>query len=125
MAGRSHEATTPRLRFSRAQRLTRATEIELVKRTGKRVKAGLLDVRVTASPSSCGRVGIIVPKYGRNIVERNLLRRRLRELARTKLLPVMEGEEKLAVLVRALPKAYSASFELLAGEIDGIAARIS
>ena len=113
---------TSHLKFSRAQRLTRASEIELVKRTGKRVKTGLLDVRVAASPSSCARVGVIVPKYGRLIVERNKLRRRLRELARVRLLPVLRDRD---VLIRALPQAYLASFDVLAKEVDGVVARIT
>ena len=134
-ASRSPEPTTTatatsHFRFPRAQRLARASEIELVKRTGKRVKTGLLDVRVTASPSlrssvDAGlpaRVGVIVPKYGRMIVERNRLRRRLRELVRIRLLPSLVGRD---VLIRALPQAYSASFDVLAREIDGIVARIT
>jgi ribonuclease P protein component len=92
------------------------------------VKTGVLDVRVAASPSSRAQVGVIVPKYKRTIVERNRLRRRLRELARVRLLPVLEGttDERpaRAVLIRALPVAYSASFDGLAREIDAVVARI-
>lgn len=86
------------------------------------MKTGLLDVRITASPSSCARVGVIVPKYGRLIVERNRLRRRLRELARVRLLPALRDRD---VLIRALPHAYSASFDVLAREVDGVVARIT
>ena len=122
--------------------MARASEIELVKRTGKRVKTGVLDVRVAASPSSRAQVGVIVPKYKRTIVERNKLRRRLRELVRVRLLPVLarsdvEGsaaecatEEHAtvhtarAVLIRALPTAYSATFDGLARDVDTVVARI-
>lgn len=107
------------------QRLSRAPDIEFVKRTGKRVKSGLLDVRVTVSPSSCARVGIIVPKYGHIVVERNKLRRRVREIVRIRLLPTLRLAPPTDVLVRALPRAYSASFELLEQEINGIVARLS
>lgn len=113
------------LKFSRAQRLSRAQDIELVRRTGKRVKSGLLDVRVTASPSSCARVGVIVPKYGHIIIERNRLRRRMREIVRTRMLPVLRAVPPTDVLVRALPRAYLASFDVLEREINGIVARIS
>lgn len=129
--------------------MARASEIELVKRTGKRVKTGVLDVRVAASPSSRAQVGVIVPKYKRTIVERNKLRRRLRELVRVRLLPVLarsdvEGssverptEEQgtvhtaqtaqaaRAVLIRALPTAYSATFDGLARDVDTVVARIA
>lgn len=114
--------TTSRLGFSRAQRLAHASEIELVKRTGKRVKTGLLDVRVAASPSLCARVGVIVPKYRRQIVERNKLRRRLREIIRTRMLPVMAVRD---VLIRALPQAYTASFDELTRDVDVAIARIA
>lgn len=89
------------------------------------MKSGLLDVRVTASPSSCARVGIIVPKYGHIIVERNRLRRRLREIVRVRMLPGLSLVPATDVLIRTLPKAYSASFDVLKQEIDGIVARIS
>jgi ribonuclease P protein component len=105
--------------------LSRALDIELVKRTGKRVKSGLLDVRVTASPSSSARVGIIVPKYGHIIVERNRLRRRIREIVRVRMLPLLRSVPPTDVLLRALPRAYSASFEVLQREIDEVVARIS
>jgi RNase P protein component len=126
--------------------LARASEIELVKRTGKRVKTGVLDVRIAASPSSRAQVGVIVPKYKRTIVERNKLRRRLRELVRVRLLPVLarsdvggaSGERPTeehgtvhtahtarAVLIRALPTAYSATFDGLARDVDTVVARIA
>jgi ribonuclease P protein component len=89
------------------------------------VKTGLLDVRVTASPSSCARVGIIVPKYGHIIVERNRLRRRMREIVRIRMLSALATVPPADVLLRALPRAYSASFEVLEREINGIVARIS
>lgn len=100
-------------------------DIEFVRRTGKRVKSGLLDTRVTASPSLCGRVGIIVPKYGHIIVERNRLRRRLRELVRIRMLPLLRSMPPADVLIRTLPKAYFASFEVLEREIDGIVTRLA
>lgn len=116
---------TSHLKFSRAERLSRALDIEFVKRTGKRVRSGLLDVRVTASPSLRGRVGVIVPKYGHIIVERNRLRRRLRELARVRMLPLLRSMPPTDVLIRALPRAYLASFGVLEQEIDGIVARLA
>ncbi|MDQ6737481.1 MAG: ribonuclease P protein component [Gemmatimonadota bacterium] len=116
---------TSHLKFSSAQRLSRAPDIEFVKRTGKRVKSGLMDVRVTASPSLCARVGIIVPKFGHIIVERNRLRRRIREIVRVRMLPVLQQAPPTDVLVRALPRAYSASFDVLEREIEGIVARLA
>lgn len=63
------------------------------------------------------RVAVIVAKYGRTIVERNRLRRRIRELARTRLIPTCVGVD---LVVRALPGAYDAEFERLGDEMNEI-----
>jgi ribonuclease P protein component len=77
-----------------------------------------LDARVSASLSFRARVGVVVPKYRRNIVDRNRTKRQLRELARTRILPVVEG---IDVLLRARPEAYGAKFDELAVDVDVIA----
>ena len=51
------------------------------------------------------------------VVERNRLRRRLRELARIRLIPF---HSELDVVIRSLPTAYDASFSALTKEIDEI-----
>jgi len=48
-----------------------------------------LEARVSASLLLHPRVGVVVPKHGRNIVDRNRTKRRLRELVRLRLLPVI------------------------------------
>jgi ribonuclease P protein component len=58
-----------------------------------------------------------VGKQGHTIVERNLLRRQLREAVRTKLLPVVSSMD---IVVRSLPSAYEASFQELMTEIETI-----
>ena len=71
------------------------------------------------------RVGIIVPRHKRTIVERNTLKRRLRELARTRLLPVIVPPIPPAdVVIFARPEAYAASFADLAAEVSRAAERI-
>jgi len=90
-------------------------EIEAVKRTGKRIKTGHLDVRVVASPSAFARVGIIVPKYKHTVVERNQLRRRLRELVRVRLLPYIAAYD---VVIRPWPNTYAVTFDVLAREVE-------
>jgi ribonuclease P protein component len=76
-----------------------------------------LEARASASLLLHPRVGVVVPKHSHNIVERNRVKRRLRELVRIKLLPGLQG---LDVLVRAKPEAYESSFAQLAGEIGAI-----
>jgi ribonuclease P protein component len=109
--------TPPRYPFPRTQRLSRAVDIDTAKRTGKRVKAGNLDVRIAPSPLAYARVGIVVPKYKHHVVDRNRLRRRLRELVRTRLLPVLTPCD---VLIRPFPHAYAASFDTLMCDMDRV-----
>jgi ribonuclease P protein component len=53
------------------------------------------------------RAGIVVPRYGHTIVERNRLKRRLREFVRTEWLPAAQSETPPPeILVRARPAAY-------------------
>lgn len=111
----------PGFDFPRKRRLTRASDIEAVKRAGKRVRTGLLDVRASASPLSYPRIGVVVPKYKHTGVERNRLRRRLRELMRVRLLPVIAPVD---LLVRPLPQAYGAPFAALATEVDRLCERL-
>ncbi len=60
------------------------------------------------------RVGLIVPKHRQTAVARNRLKRRLRELARTQLLPT---DLPIDVVVRARPEAYRVAFDALAADI--------
>jgi len=77
------------------------------------VRTGQIEVRYLASPLRPPRVGIIVPKYGKSAVARNTVKRRLRELVRLELLPVLATRPALDVVVRAAPSAYAASYEML------------
>jgi len=87
-------------RFPRAARIRGTKEI--------------LELFVRPSPAGRPRLAVVVPRHGRTIVERNRLRRRLREIARRDWLPraVSRGVD-LDVVVRARPAAYGASFEAL------------
>jgi ribonuclease P protein component len=69
-------------------------------------------------------VGFIVPKQKHTSVERNRLKRRLRELARTRLLPVLQGVAPMDVVVRTLPEAYGASFDTLEREMGTVVERL-
>ena len=77
-----------------------------------------LEARASTSLLLHPRVGVVVPKYRGNIVDRNRTKRRLRELARMKLLPIAG---RIDVLLRAKPEAYGATFDQLAVEVDAIA----
>jgi len=102
--------------YPRWLRLTRGSDLQKVLREGKRARTEHLEVRILASLLRHPRVGIIVPKHRHSIVERNRLKRRLREILRREILPLVPG---LAadVVVRAGPRAYEATFEMLHTEL--------
>jgi ribonuclease P protein component len=57
------------------------------------------------------RVGVVVPKHGHKNVQRNLVKRRLKEIARTILLPSLKNNNRnLDVLIRAKKRAYRSDF---------------
>ncbi|GMR14015.1 MAG: hypothetical protein BMS9Abin29_2243 [Gemmatimonadota bacterium] len=63
-----------------------------------------------------------MPKHRHRIVERNRLKRRLREIARTEVLPFLrEAGRNLDVLVRARREAYSVGYATLRAEVRGVA----
>lgn len=110
-----------RLRLPRDGRIRRAAEIRGLFRRGKRRRTDHLDVFFAPSPASRSRWGIVVPKHKHTIVERNRLKRRLRELGRTLVLPALrERELALDVMVRARREAYDASFAQLERELAGV-----
>jgi ribonuclease P protein component len=58
-----------------------------------------------------------VGKHGRTVVARNKLRRRLKELSRTTVIPDCHG---LDLMIRAFPQAYEARYDTLKAEIQEI-----
>lgn len=104
--------------------LTRTADLEAVRRQGKRSRTETLEVRHTASPLRHPRVGVIVPKHQHTAVARNLVKRRLRVLARRVLFPVLRPLPALDVVVRATSAAYRAPFVTLASDLERAASRI-
>ena len=100
--------------YPHARRVTRGAELDALRQQGRRVRTAHLDVRVAVGPAP-SRVGIVVPKHKHTAVARNRVKRRLRELARLRLLPVVPGG---AVWPRAGPEAYRASFDQLAADVE-------
>jgi ribonuclease P protein component len=81
-----------------------------------------LEARASASLLLHPRAGVIVPKHKHNIIERNRVKRRLRELVRINLLPGLQGTD---ILIRAKPEAYVSNFAQLADDIGVIAKWVS
>ena len=93
----------------------------MVKRAGRRLRTEHLDVRASDSLLSHPRVAVVVGKQGHTIIERNRLRRRLRELVRTRLLPVLGGVD---LVIRAVSTAYDATFDQLKAEMESLRSRL-
>jgi len=106
--------------FPRELRITRGAELRRLGDEGKRIRTKFLDVRYSPSPPLLAeviervRIGFIVPKLGHSAVERNRLKRRLRELARTQLSTI---PARIDVRLRAKTAAYTASFAELSVDV--------
>lgn len=101
--------------------MTREGDLEAIRLQGKRIRTALLEVRHLASPLRRPRVGVIVPRFGHTAVDRNLVKRRLREIARADVLPAMPAVD---VVIRAAPAAYRATFEELQRAVRSAVERI-
>ena len=102
----------------RSSRIHKAGEIRSLLRRGERRRTPTLDVFFMSSPVSRSRLGLIVPKHRHTIVKRNRLKRRMREVGRTEVMPrLMKAGVELDVLVRARREAYEVNFEALSVEL--------
>jgi ribonuclease P protein component len=105
-------------RFPRASRLTRRLEFEAVLRRGFRVHARYLVIQFLGQSGPSSRLGLTIPRKAGTAVVRNRLRRRLRELFRRRLRPLLsEANRGADVVVRVQPLAGAATFAELAGEM--------
>jgi len=101
-----------------SSRITRTRDIQALMRRGRRKKTSHLDVFFLSSNEDGLRVGIVVPKHHRRVVDRNRVKRRLREVCRRELLPrFKEGGVRLDLLIRARKEAYEASYRQLQREL--------
>jgi len=104
-------------RLPRGARIRSGSEIRRLLEHGKRKTTARLDVFVADAPAPHSRLGLIVPKLGRRIVDRNLLKRRLREIGRRQVLPALDATGRPTdVLIRVRARAYGSDFETLAAE---------
>jgi len=66
-------------------------------------------------------VGLIVPRFRQSAVARNRVKRRLRELSRTRILPTDVAAD---VVIRIRPEAYRAPFASLATDVDRVVTQL-
>jgi ribonuclease P protein component len=84
---------------------------------GKRRRTDHLDLFIRPSPFDHSRLAVVVPRHRHTAPQRNLLRRRLREICRRAVFPALAGPTDLAVRARAA--AYDATFDRLRAELVG------
>ena len=119
---RSQVATTRADRsehFPRSVRIRRSNEIQAILQQAKRESTRNLEIFFAAPKESFSRFGVIVPKHGQRIVDRNQLKRRLREIGRRRVIPHLSSQGREGdVLIRAARSAYRVSFAELEREIN-------
>ena len=108
-------------RYPRQARVTKGPEIRAVLARGRRVRTDAIDVYVLPTTRTRPRLGFIVPKARHSAVERNRLKRRLKEIGRVRVLGALfRACPSVDVLVRARPAAYRASWEELNVQFLGV-----
>ena len=80
------------------------------------------DVRSTATRLPYCRVAIVVPRFDRTAVARNVVKRRMRELVRQELLPKLPP---LDLVLYAFRTSYDAGFDELRAAVRDIAPQLS
>jgi ribonuclease P protein component len=101
-----------------SSRITRSRDIRALLGRGRKKKTSHLDVFFLSSGAAIPRIGLIVPKHGQRAVDRNRVKRRLREIARRELLPRLKKAGRPSdVLIRARRGAYRAKYEQLRREL--------
>jgi ribonuclease P protein component len=96
-------------------------DIQRVARQGSRVRGSNLEFSFLASALGYARVAIVVPRHGRPTVQRNRVRRVLREHIR---LQHLGSFPDVDLVVRALPGAYATTPEALRREVTDLSRRM-
>lgn len=89
------------------------------------MRTASLDVRAVASLHAFPRVGFVVPRYKHSAVDRNRVKRRLRELVRLHGLGPLQSGAPLDVVIRAFPAAYGRDSAALRSELEQALRRLT
>jgi ribonuclease P protein component len=99
-------------------RMRRSQDYATAVRRGRRAARSTLVAHLAAvEDDQPARVGFVVSRAVGGAVTRNLVRRRLRQLARERLARLEAGR---LLVVRALPRAATATNRELAADLDGV-----
>ena len=96
--------------------MRRSADFSRTVRDGARAGWRSLVVHLVPGDSGAPVVGFVVPRSVGGAVVRNRVKRRLRALVRERLGSMDSAD---AVVVRALPAAAEATFEVLGADLDG------
>lgn len=108
----------PDQRFPRSARLIKGAEFRLVLAKGGRVAGSHLSLNLLRTELASSRIGLAVPRAVGNAVVRNRLKRRLRELFRTRFRSAIDEEPgPCDLVIRARPGAGQRSQAELEVEI--------
>ncbi len=104
--------------LARENRLISADDFRSTMRTGRKVPSNHLVTYLKKDPAPGPvRFGFVVAKSVGGAVSRNLVKRRLRAVAR-ELLAEIPSTENISIVVRALEGAADATFETLKSEFQ-------
>ena len=122
VSGERHTATGHGLEsFPSGRRLRRRPEFTRVYDKGRRESGRLAVVFARPSNGQRMRLGVTVTRKAGGAVVRNLLRRRVREIFRRS--AILAGAIAHDVVVNLSPRAASAPFSELRGELERLLAR--
>ncbi|MBN2289389.1 MAG: ribonuclease P protein component [Candidatus Glassbacteria bacterium] len=107
--------------YPRKSTIRQSSEISRVIRQGRCYRDELLRINVLPQEiPAASRAAFIVPRFGRTVVKRNRLKRRLHEIMRS-CSGISLG---FLLVVRVVPEAYDVDFRELENRFSTLAARI-
>ncbi|MFQ6103964.1 MAG: ribonuclease P protein component [Candidatus Glassbacteria bacterium] len=102
-------------------RITKKADFERAKGEGVWIRGSSFDLIFKKGPLDVTRLGIIVPLYSHKVVERNRLKRIVREVMRRFVMPEMI--EPYDIVVKAKRNAYEADYKSIQLELRGLASK--
>lgn len=108
--------------MKRANRLSRSRDFDAVYRQGRSVSSRFLVLYwFPQEEPAAPRFGFSVPKAVGGAVERNKIKRQLRDVWRTRLERVPEGHDYVLIVRTGLPEAVAANgFDWLGDRVDEV-----
>ncbi|MEN9714265.1 MAG: hypothetical protein RLZZ164_929 [Actinomycetota bacterium] len=107
--------------LARENRLVTAEDFRTTTKTGRKLASNHLVIYLTRTDAQATKFGFVVAKTVGNAVVRNMVKRRLRAIARE--LIANQSTQGCSVVVRAQQSAATASFEVLHNEFFNLVSK--